>query len=131
MGGDLDYDWTLSRDWNKEKPLRDERNQIIKKMLLAGKTVAYRQSGWSMHPKIHSNDLCSYLPVRFDESVNEGDTVFCQPQPNDYFYAHIVKEKDWDRANHCYRYWISNLKGRINGWCHLKHIYGKLVQVIH
>ena len=80
-GDELDKDWTLSVNWAEEQRLREVRNVLIKTQLDAGKTVAYRQSGWSMFPKIQSNDLCFYLPVRFNEQVNEGDTVFCQPQP--------------------------------------------------
>ena len=31
----------------------------------------------------------------------------------------------------CWKYWISNLKGKSNGYCYLEHIYGRLFQVIH
>ena len=131
MGDELDTDWTLSADWAEEQRLRDERNELIRSQLAEGKTVAYRQSGWSLYPRVYSNDLCCYLPVRFEEQVQEGDIVFCSVQPNGYYYAHLVKEKEWDDSNRCYKYWISNLKGRLNGWCHIQHIYGKLFQVLH
>ena len=131
VGDEHDKDWTLSADWAEEKRLRDERNQLIKGQLLAGKTVAYRQSGWSLWPRVNSNDLCCYLPVRFDESVNEDDVVFCELQPRGQFYAHLVKEKQWDAYQGCYTYCISNMKGRVNGWCHLGHIYGKLFNVLY
>ena len=118
VGDELDTDWTKSADWSEELRLREERNQLIKAQLRAGKTVAYRQSGWSLWPRVRSNDLCCYLPVVFDESV-----VFCEVQPRGHFY-------EWDAYQGCYKYWISNMKGRINGWCHLQHIHGKLFQVL-
>ena len=131
VGDELDTDWTLSADWAHELRLREERNQIIKDMLLEGKTVGYRQSGWSLWPKVHSNDLCCYMPVKFDESVKDDDVVFCEVQPMGHFYAHLVKSKEWSNERRCYDYWISNLQGRINGWCNIPHIHGKLFQVLH
>ena len=87
---------------------------------------------------MRSNDLCFYLPVRFEESVEVNDIVFCEVQPPSpggaaRFYAHLVKikERDLHHPERCWKYWISNLQGRINGWCHLQHIYGKLFQVLH
>ena len=94
-------DWTRSTDWGRELELREERHQWIKAQLLEGKTVAYRQSGWSLYPRVYSNDLCCYLPVR-------------------------LKTKEWSDQFSCWVYWISNLKGRLNGWCYIQHIHGKL-----
>ena len=131
VGDELDTDWTKSADWSEELRLREERNQLIKAQLRAGKTVAYRQSGWSLFPKVRSNDLCCYMPVLFDESVAEGDVVFCEVQPRGHFYAHLVKTKEWDNHYRCWNYWISNLQGRLNGWCNIRHIHGKLFQVLH
>ena len=130
IGDALDRDWTLCDDWNRELELREERNQMIKAQLKEGKTVAYRQSGWSLHPRVKSNDCCCYLPVRFDESVQKDDIVFCEVQPQGYFYAHLVLSKDWNHKDRCWVYTISNLKGRINGWCKLEHIHGKLFQIM-
>ena len=111
-------------DTDRELEFREARNQSIKAQLLEGKTVAYRQSGWSLYPRASNNDLCCYVPVRFDESVDEGDIVFCEVQPEGHFYAHLVQTKEWARWR--WIYGISNLKGRRNGWCEIKHIYGKL-----
>ena len=44
IGDELDRDWTLCGDYTRELELREERNQMIKKQLKEGKTVAYRQS---------------------------------------------------------------------------------------
>ena len=110
------------------RTLSCRRTRWIKKQLKEGKTVAYRQSGWSLHPRVSSNDLCCYLPVRFDESVQEDDIVFCEVQPQGYFYAHLVLSKEWKDKRWVYT--ISNLKGRVNGWCWLEHIHGKLFQIM-
>ena len=133
VGNELDTDWTLSWDWREEQRLREERNQLIKAQLKEGKTVAYRSSGWSLFPKVHSNDLTSYLPVRWDEQVEESDIVFCEVQPTGYFYSHNVHKKEWDHKSCRWKYWISNLKDppRINGYCYLENIHGKLFQVLH
>ena len=69
--------------------------------------------------------------MRFDEQVEKENVVFCIAQPPQYDYAHLVHTKEWDWDAHKYKYWISNLKGRLNGHCYLEHIFGKLVQVLH
>ena len=129
VGDELDTDWTRSKEWGRELKLCEERNELIKAQLLEGKTAAYRQSGWSLYPRIYSNDICCYTPVTFDESVEEEDIVFCEVQPTRRFYAHLVKTKEWSDDWGCWVYWISNLKGRVNGWCRIEHIHGKLFQV--
>jgi len=131
VGTDLDTDWTLHADWAEEQRLREERNLLIKQQLDAGQTVAYRSSGWSLFPRVRSNDICCYLPVRFPEQVEEDDIVFCQVQPEGYFYAHLVKEKKWDHDRHAWKFLVSNLEGRINGHCYIEHMVGKLLQVLH
>ena len=76
--------------------MREERNELIRAQLAEGKTVAYRQSGWSLYPKVRSNDLCCYLSVRFEEQVSVDEVVFCTVHPSGYYYAHLVKEREWD-----------------------------------
>ena len=101
-----------------------------------GKTVAYRQSGWSCYPMIHSNDLCYFQPVYHDPgNVKVGDIVFCLVEPGPRYYAHQVKTITctWydktKRTEQCYT--ISNLKGRENGWCFIDQIYGKMYRIMH
>ena len=130
MGDYLDVDWTLKQDWTEELRLREVRNELAKTQLQAGKTVAYRSSGWSLFPKVCSNDLCIYVPVNFDDQVQERDIVFCQVQPSGFFYAHLVLWKEWHYDAHAWKYWVSNLKQRINGYCFVKGMYGKLSQVL-
>jgi hypothetical protein len=75
--------------------------------------------------------LCIYIPVSFPEQVSEGDVAFCRVQPSGYYYAHLVKEKEYDRSRREYKFWTSNLKGRVNGFCYMEHIFGKLIQALH
>ena len=87
-------DWTLwPSDWAKELRLRDDRNVRIKEQLQDGKPVIYRSSGWSLYPRVHSNDLCTYEPVKSADDVQLDDIVFCQVQPGNRFYAHVVSFK--------------------------------------
>ena len=129
----LDVDWTLCpEDWAKELRHRLVRNTMIKEALLDGKAIKYRSSGWSLYPKVHSNDECTYAPFLQDEQdIEEGDIVFCEVQPGDRFYAHFVKAKWWDDVYQGWYFTISNLSGRENGWCGVQHIYGRLVHVRH
>ena len=103
---------------------------MIKEALLEGKAIKYRSSGWSLYPKVHSNDECTYAPIENGEQdIEEGDIVFCEVQPGDRFYAHNVKAKWWDNVHEGWYFTISNLSGRENGWCGVEHIYGRLVEV--
>ena len=130
-GDELDTDWTLHVDWGEEQRLREKRNELIRAQLMEGKTAAYRQSGWSLHPRVHSNDLCMYIPVRFEDQVSADDVVFCIVQPKGYYYAHLVHSKAWDDSCYKYKFWISSLKRKINGYCDIEGIFGKLVHAVH
>ena len=61
---ELDIDWTLCPgDFEKEKRLRDVRNEMVKEKLLEGKSVCFRSSGGSLRPRVYSNDRCTYAPI--------------------------------------------------------------------
>ena len=127
---ELDVDWTLCpEDSAKELRLRAQRNEMIKEQLQLGKPVIYRSSGWSLYPRVWSNDLCSYDPVTSADEVHKDDIVFCQVQPGDRFIAHLVSRK-WCKHGEWY-FTISNMKGLENGWCSIKHIYGRMIRVEH
>ena len=106
--------------------MRDERNEIIKKQLQLGRPVIYRSSGWSLWPRVGSGDQCTYEPVTSADDVRKTDIVFCQVQPGDLFYAHLVSHK-WFQDGKWY-FSISNLNGWLNGWCAIEHIYGRLIR---
>ena len=110
---------------------RKQRNELIKENLLAGENVCYRSSGWSLFPRVWSNDQTTYEPVTSAEQVEVGDIVFCEVQPGNRFYAHLVKDKTWWRGEDQWCFTISNAEGRENGWCLIEHMYGKLVECLH
>ena len=109
--------------------MRAVRNEMIKEQLQLGKPVIYRSSGWSLYPRVWPNDQCTYEPVTSADEVQEDDIVFCQVQPGDRFYGHLVSRK-WFQDGEWY-FTISNLQGRSNGWCSIKHIYGRLIRCEH
>ena len=91
---ELDVDWTLCpEDSAKELRLRQERNVLLKEQLQRGKPVIYRSSGWSLYPRVWANDQCTYDPVFSADEVYVNDIVFCQVQPGDRFFAHVVSRK--------------------------------------
>ena len=128
---ELDVDWTLSEDIAVELRSREIRNDMIKEKLQAGRSIVYRSSGWSLYPTVHANDACTYDPVNNHDEVWPADIVFCQVQPNDRDYAHLVLDEKWSDKWNQFVYTIGNMKGRENGWCYLQHIYGRLVDVSH
>ena len=89
--------------------------------------MCYRQSGWSLWPRVRSNDLCTYEPVTDERRVQEQDIVFCEVQPYNRFYVHLVNKKEWDFDHSQYKFTITNIKGRENGYCFMRHIYGRLI----
>ena len=124
-----DVDWTLHSDWGIELHRRHERNKLIKAALIEGNTIAFRSSGHSLHPRVRDNDSCSYEPVTDAADIQVHDVVFCEVQPRNLFYAHVVKHIDRFHGHPCFT--IANLRGRENGWCMAEHIYGKLIHVEH
>jgi hypothetical protein len=124
-----DFDWTMHDDLEREQRHRLERNFMIKASLQRGQTISYRSSGWSLYPRVHSNDLCTFKPVRSTREVEEGDIVFCEVQPGNRFYSHSVLTKYVGQGE--WQFEIGNKRGRSNGWCKMEQIYGKLTDVQH
>ena len=124
---EVDFDWTLDKDKTTELRKRGHRNRLVKEALQSGKTVAFRSSGNSLDPWVLSNDCCTYAPVTDPKELRQHDVVFCEVQPGNRFYAHIIKQIVELRRGP--RFYISNLQGRLNGYCEMKHIYGKLIHV--
>jgi hypothetical protein len=132
-------------NWEMELRLRHQRNVMIKAQLQAGRSVLYRSSGWSLYPRVWSNDQTTYEPVISDNMVQVDDIVFCEVQPGNRFYAHLVLRKEWSRARlagmsaslaECvmggeWKFTIGNISGRENGWCRIEHIYGRLAECVH
>ena len=117
---------------------------LLKEKLQAGKSGQFRSSGWSLWPRVHSGDCCIYEPIVDIDKIKPGDIVFCEVQPGNRFYAHLVLTIDWENKSPAAsasaagarsipprrRFWIGNQSGRSNGYCYDPHIYGRLVEVI-
>ena len=129
--------------WELELRLRDSRNRLIREYLLEGRSVFYRSSGNSMWPLIQSDDACTFHPIeevteedgihavqKKASEIGVGDIVFCQVQPSQQYYAHVVLDVQtsiWPKNEQ--KYWIGNISGNINGWCLRQHVFGILVHV--
>ena len=116
-------------NWETELSRRHARNEMIREELQAGQPVVYRSSGWSLFPRVHSNDATYYVPVTKEEDVSVGDIVFCQVEPGLRYYAHLISKKEW--YNDKWWYTITNIKGHRNGWADIEHIYGRLENCWH
>ena len=118
---------------------------MIQASLDAGRSVFYKSTGSSMWPLVQSEDACTFHPIqavtakggKFSiqkeaSEIEVGDIVFCQVQPSQLFYAHIVHkvERKVERMYvHRPKYSIGNIQGRIDGLCYREHIFGILVAV--
>ena len=118
--------------------MREVRSRLIKEELMKHKPVINRSSGGSLYPRVNSGDKFTFHPVSDPSEVSEEDIVFCEVQPGNRFYAHMVCKKVWGyRPPEPYTggegegwyFVISNLQKRGNGGCAWKQIYGKLTDV--
>ena len=87
---------------------------MIKTQLQAGISVFYRSSGWSLCPRVRSNDQTTYEPVASADMVQVDDIVSCEVPLANRFYAHLAKRKEWLNGNLLFT--ISNMRGWGNGW---------------
>ena len=101
---------------------------MIKAQLQAGISVCYRSSGWSLCPRVRSNDQTTYEPVTSADMVQANDIVCCQVQTSSRFYAHLVENKYLQGGTLAFI--TSNMQGWVNGWCRMEHMYGRLIECI-
>lgn len=80
--------------------------------------VTLKVTGNSMTPKIHNGDTITIYPITFPPS--KGDIVLCKVNGN--YYIHLVT------AVKGQSFQISNNHGHVNGWTHLKNIFGRLIK---
>ena len=122
-------DWTLVEDPHEEQRLREVRNYMIKDFLLSKRSVQFRSTGSSLAPMVESGDVTMWEPVTDHSVLEVGDVVFSAVQPGDRFFGHMIHNiGDWYGP----KYWdIGNMKDppRINGWCLVEHIFGRLMEV--
>ena len=58
--------------------MREVRSDMIKTQLQAGLPVCYGSSGWSLWPRVFSNDQTTYEPVNGAWMVWVDDIVFAR-----------------------------------------------------
>ena len=139
-GDEFDFDWTQkSQNRALELALRQVRNVMIKEQLQNGEGVAYRSSGWSCYPRIHSDDLTYLSPINRETdwyNLKVDDIVFCEVQPGNRFFCHPIHkiEECWRRETWQWEkvYTIGNLdRSRVNGYVFRDGIYGTFDRAVH
>ena len=133
---DPDQTTMHGEDWEEEVRRRWERNVLIKERLRQGDEVEYCSSGWSMLPRIHSGDTCTFESMcgtqeRLDIPIYVGDCVFCQVAPGDRYFAHEVLRIKEPSLHEATVYTIGNAKGTENGTCYRHQIYGRLTSALY
>jgi hypothetical protein len=86
-----------------------------------GETVAFREGGNSMTPRIKHRQKCTYAPVQTPADVKVGDAVFCKVKGR--YFTHLVTAIRGDQ------YQISNNHNHVNGWITLEAIFGRVIEV--
>ena len=94
---------------------------------------------WSL---VQSDDACNFYPIQAvtakdcihavqkeASEICKGDIVFCQVQPTQQYFAHIVLDVEESWYHNEPKYWIGNIQRYCNGWCLREHIFGILVDV--
>ena len=95
-----------------------------------------------MWPLVQSDDACNFYPIQAvtakdcihavqkeASEICKGDSVFCQVQPSQQYFAHIVLDVEESWYHNEPKYWIGNIQRYCNGWCLREHIFGILVDV--
>lgn len=90
-------------------------------MLKEGKTVKFRPRGNSMTGRISSGQLCTVEPIKEVSTLSKGDVVLCKVSGAQYL--HLISAIQGERVQ------ISNNHGHVNGWTHVKNVFGKLIKV--
>lgn len=90
--------------------------------LRRGETVSFRPRGDSMTPKIYSGQLVTVEPIGRETFLKDGDIVLCKVAGSQYL--HLISAVG---SNDCFQ--ISNNHGKVNGWCHISNIFGRLTKV--
>ena len=108
---------------------RWERDVQIKAQLQEGRNVYYRSWAFSLYPYVLSGDGCTYTLVTSQNQVRVSDIVFCEMQRFFPCFCALMVLEAQEGSSGKMRYIIGNASGRQNGWCHIEHIYGRLVKV--
>ena len=106
--------------------------------------MQYKSGGNSLYPRVRSNEVCIFDPVVDPDKLKVNDIVFCEVQPDNRFFAHLIKTIEWvkwDRPRTAAsararrtelrkKFTIGNMSGYVNGYCFEEHIYGQLVEAV-
>ena len=93
-------DWTDTDNDDLWRFLTEKRYDMMKELLYNGTPVQFPSGGRSLEPLVYSGDTCFLWPVvPGTTSIEPGDIVFCEVQPNDRFYCHLVWKKAFTRPS--------------------------------
>ena len=107
---------------------------MLKKQLQSGYAVQFQAAGFSLFPRVHNGDCCLFEPTTSASVLRVGDLVFCEVQPGHDFSAQEVIDMYDDRDKRSKKWRCRYILGGPNdtesGWCHIEHIYGRLIEVL-
>lgn len=89
--------------------------------LKAGETVAFREGGNSMTPRIKSRQKCTYVPVSSMSDIKVGDAVFCRVGGS--YFTHLITAIRGEEVQ------ISNNHGHVNGWTKIENVFGRVIKI--
>ena len=79
-----------------------------------------------MFTRVRSHGQTTYATVTSADMLQGADIVFREVQLGSRFYAHLVKRKEWHGGDRLFT--SSNSQGRVNAWCRIYHMYGRLIE---
>jgi hypothetical protein len=91
------------------------------KQLQGGDVVVFRPRGHSMTGRISSGQQVTVEPIVPNSLLKKKDVVLCKV--NSSQYLHLITAIKGEQVQ------ISNNHGKINGWIHRRHVFGKCIKV--
>ena len=134
---EYNYDWTSTTDAKMWQFLTQMRYEMVKEVVLSGRTAQFKGTGNSLSPHVKSGDICFIDPIRpgINSEILAGDIVFAAVQPNDRHYIHLVwRIEQWKNEYGVKRtvYVIGNNyndhRKKCNGWAYREHVFGILTK---
>ncbi|RYX81088.1 phage repressor protein [bacterium] len=108
------------RNTSPQAPVLRGRDAWIAR-LKAGETVAFREGGNSMTPRIKSRQKCTYSPVSSIDDIKLGDAVFCRVGGS--YFTHLITAIRGEEVQ------ISNNHGHVNGWTKIENVFGRVIKI--
>ena len=82
-------EWTWDRDMTVWDVRYDKRFSMMREKLLQGNYVQMVSGGNSLAPLWESSEVGVFAPA-YGRRIRKHDIVFCQVQPNNRWYCHLV-----------------------------------------